>query len=103
MENSEVAELYKLIPIGTSVTIVDGVYGNFGKGFRDLKSGMYGSDIMQIQKYLKEKGFFIGNPNGKFGSETEKAVQKYCKENKLYIRKTIDVELQKHMGFELID
>ena len=103
MNNDEVAELYKTVPIGTKVTIVDGIYGAFGKGLRDLKSGMYGSDVMEIQKRLKQMGFFNGNPNGKFGIETERAVQKYCKENNLYIRKTIDIELQKHMGFELID
>ena len=53
MNNSEVAELYKIVPVGTKVTIVDGVYGPFGKGFRDLKSGMYGADVMEIQKKLK--------------------------------------------------
>ena len=103
MDNNDVAELYKIIPIGTRVTIVDGVYGVFGRGFRDLKSGMYGADVMEIQKKLKELGFFSGNPNGKFGIETEKAVQKYCKANKLYLRKVIDIELQKQMGFEEID
>lgn len=103
MNNDEVAELYNIVPIGTKVTIVDGVYGDFGKGLRNLRSGMYGADVMQIQRRLKELGFFNGNPNGKFGAETEKAVQKYCKENGLYIRKTIDVELQKHMGFEPTD
>ena len=103
MDNNDVAELYKIIPIGTRVTIVDGVYGVFGRGFRDLKSGMYGADVMEIQKKLKELGFFSGNPNGKFEIETEKAVQKYCKANGIYSRKTIDVNLQKHMGFELID
>ena len=103
MNNDEVAELYKIVPIGTKVTIVDGVYGVFGKGLRNLKSGMYGSDVLQIQKKLKELGFFNGNPNGKFGIETEKAVERYCKENELYTRKTIDIELQKHMGFNLVD
>lgn len=103
MENSEVAELYKIIPIGTKVTIVDGPYGPFGKGFRYLKSGMYGSDVFEIQKRLKELGFFTGLINGKFGLETEMAIQKYCKANKLYIRKNIDVELQIHMGFILYD
>ena len=103
MNNEEVEKLYKIIPIGTKVTIVDGPYGAFGKDFRDLKSGMYGSDVLEIQKRLKELGFFNSVPNGKFGSETEKAIQKYCKANGLYVRKTIDVELQKHMGFELID
>ena len=54
MDNNEVAELYRIIPIGTKVTIVDGPYGAFGKGFRYLKSGMYGSDVFEIQKRLKE-------------------------------------------------
>ena len=103
MKNEEVAELYKLVPVGTKVVIVDGVYGPFGKGFRNLKSGMYGSDVLEIQKKLKELGCFGGNPNGKFGKETENAVKKYCKENGLASRKTIDIELQKHMGFNLID
>ena len=58
MDNSEVAELYKIVPIGTKVTIIDGVYGAFGKGLRNLKSGMYGSDVLEIQKRLKQLGFF---------------------------------------------
>ena len=62
MNNSEVAELYKIVPVGTKVTIVDGVYGPFGKGFRDLKSGMYGADVMEIQKKLKKLGFFARKP-----------------------------------------
>ena len=35
-----------------------GIYGAFGKGLRNLKSGMYGSDVMEIQKTLKSLGFF---------------------------------------------
>ena len=103
MNNSEVAELYKILPYGTKVTIVDGVYGAFGKGFRYLKSGMYGADVYEIQKKLKELGFFLTEPNGKFGTETENAVKKYCKAKGLYVKKTIDIEMQKQMGFELID
>jgi len=103
MKNEEVAELYKIIPIGTKVVIVDGCYGVFGKGFRYLESGNYGSDVLEIQKKLKKLGFFTATPNGKFGSETENAVQKYCKANNLYVRKTIDIELQKYMGFILMD
>lgn len=58
MKNSEVAELYKILPVGTEVIIIDGIYGPFGNGFRNLKSGMYGSDVMEIQKRLKELGYF---------------------------------------------
>ena len=103
MINDEVAELFKIIPIGTKVTIIDGPYGPFGKGFRYLESGMYGSDVFEIQKKLKELGFFNENPNGKFGLATEQAIKKYCKANNLYTRKTIDPELQKKMGFELFE
>ena len=103
MNNDEVAELFKIIPIGTKVTIIDGPYGPFGKGFRYLESGMYDSDVFEIQKKLKELGFFNENPNGKFGLATEQAIKKYCKANNLYTRKTIDPELQKKMGFELFE
>jgi len=103
MNNEDVAELYSIVPYGTKVTIVNGPYGDFGTGFRSLKSGMYGSDVLRIQKKLKELGFFIGNPNGKFGGETEKAVKAYCKANGLYVGKTISPELQTHMGFYLMD
>ena len=103
MNNEDVAELYKIISYGTKVVIINGPYGDFGTGFRNLKSGMYGSDILRIQEKLKELGFFNGTPNGKFGSETEKAIQKYCKENNLYERKIIDIKLQEHMGFYLMD
>ena len=58
MNNNDVSELYKIIPVGTKVVIVNGVYGPFGNGFRYLKSGMYGSDVMEIQKKLKALGFF---------------------------------------------
>ena len=54
MDNKEVAELYNLVPIGTKVTIIEGPYGEFGKGYRVLKSGMYGSDVLEIQKKLKK-------------------------------------------------
>ena len=65
MNNNDVAELYKAIPIGTQVIIIDGVYGAFGKGFRNLKSGMYGSDVLEIQKKLKELGYFNRNTKRK--------------------------------------
>lgn len=103
MNNNEVSELYKIVPIGTKVIIIDGVYGDFGKSLRNLKSGMYGSDVMQIQKRLKELGFFNGTPNGKFGSQTEEAVKKFCRANGLYETKVISTSLIEKMGFILMD
>ena len=103
MKNEEAAQLYAMIPIGTKVTIVDGPYGVFGKGFRYLKSGMYGSDVKAIQERLKEIGFFQGDTNGIYGATTEEAVKAYCKAEQIPVHKTINPQLQKRMGFELID
>ncbi len=103
MENNDVAELYSIVPVGTKVTIMDGPYGSFGNGFRELKSGMYGADVFEIQKRLKKLGFFNDEPNGKFGVKTEEAIKEYCCKNNLYERKIIDIEIQQHMGFELIE
>ncbi|MGN1301954.1 MAG: L,D-transpeptidase family protein [Clostridia bacterium] len=88
MNNDDVAELYSTVPVGTKVVIVNGPYGDFGTGFRDLKSGMYGSDVMQIQKRLKELGFFSGTPNRKIWLRNRKSSTKIlpskwaiCKKN----------------------
>lgn len=64
---------------------------------------MYGSDVYEIQKKLKKLGFFRDSPNGKFGPTTEQAIKKYCESNNIYVRKVIDPELQKNMGFQLFE
>lgn len=96
MNNDEVAELYKIVPIGTKVTIIDGVYGKFGKGLRNLKSGMYGSDVLEIQKRLKELGFFNRKYKWKVWYRNRKSSTKvlqgkwviHAKNNKYRITKT---------------
>ena len=73
MNNKDVAELYKIVPHGTPVIVEDGAYGDFGDGFRYLKPGMYGSDVMQIQKRLAELGYFRGHANGRYESSLSEA------------------------------
>ena len=76
MDNNDVKELYKVVPIGTKVVIIDGVYGAFGKCFRNLKSGMYGSDVLEIQKKLKELGYFIRKSKWKIWKGDRKCYRK---------------------------
>lgn len=101
--NRDAAELYKYIPHGTKVVIINGCYGPFGQGFRILKSGMYGSDVMEIQKRLKELGFFHGYINGRFDSSLSSAVLEFKRENKLRIDNNIYPETMNKMGFVLFD
>jgi len=76
MNNNDVEKLYSIIPYGTKVTIINGPYGSFGTGFRNLKSGMYGSDVKKIQEKLKELGFFKGTPNRKIWWRNRKSSTK---------------------------
>lgn len=87
MNNDDVAELYRIIPVGTKVVIANGSYGDFGTGFRDLKSGMYGSDVLQIQKKLKELGFFIGTPNRKIWFRNGKSSTKILQGKRVICKK----------------
>lgn len=41
------------------------------------KRGSTGSTVSQIQKLLKEQGFYSGDVDGVYGSRTEEAVKKY--------------------------
>lgn len=79
MKNEDVRELYKMVPHGTPVTIV---YPSIP--FRQIKNGDIGSDVYNIQKKLKEKGYYKGYVSGKYTLETQQAVAKYQKEKKLY-------------------
>ena len=79
MKNKDVRELYKMIPHGTTVTIV-----YEGRPFRAMKSGDVGSDVREMQLALKTLGYFNGYADGKFGAILKKSVQKFQKDNKLY-------------------
>ena len=99
MNNDDVAELYKIVPYGTKVVITDGPYGNFGKGFRNLKSGMYGSDVMEIQKKLKELGFFTGTANRKIWRRNRKSSSKLLQGKQFICKKNNRYRTSKTYGF----
>lgn len=102
--SEDAAEIYNLVPHGTKVIITDGPYGPFGKGFRKITPGMYGADVLEIQKYLKAKGYYTGPCNGIYdGLEFLTAVYKYQSDNGFTISNTITPSLIKSMGFKLID
>lgn len=50
MRNSDVEEIYEQVHIGSTVIITNGLYGPFGYGFRMIKPGDRGSDVLEIQK-----------------------------------------------------
>ena len=98
MNNKDVAELYEIIAIGTKVTIVDGVYGSFGKGLRTLKSGMYGADVLEIQKKLKKLGFFNRKSKWKIWGRNRKSSTKILQRKWLIFKKNNRYRITKTYG-----
>lgn len=103
MKNSEVAELYKIIPYGTTVIVWGGPYGNFGSYLRTLKPGMTGSDVYQLQIMLRARGYYNSKPNGTYNDYFKSVVHKFQKDNSLPISDTISYSFYSKLGIKLID
>lgn len=79
MKNSDVRELYKIVPQGTIVRIEQK-----NRIFRTMKSGDVGSDVLEVQKALKKLGYYQGYPDGRFGNILKNSVKKFQKDHRLY-------------------
>ena len=80
MKNADVKELFKLLPYGTSVEIV---YENIP--FRTMRHGDVGSDVLEVEKALKEMKYYGGSTDGVFGDSLTASIKKFQKENGLYV------------------
>lgn len=90
MLNKDVEELYKIVDIGTNVIIYGGPYGLYTNQFRHLKPGDRGSDVYEVQKRMKERGYYSQTVDGVYGEGMKAAVIKFRKDNKLRIIHDID-------------
>ena len=99
MYNKDVSELYKFIPHGTRVTITQGLYGPFGSYYRILKSGTRGADVYAVQAKLKQMGFYNGYVSGIYGVDTDHAINRFQKKNKLAARNRIHIAEYTKLGF----
>ncbi|HHV78220.1 MAG TPA: L,D-transpeptidase family protein [Firmicutes bacterium] len=73
MFNSDVADLFDLVPVGTSVSIVG--YVPQAAVERDLKPGHTGIDVQYVQFRMKQLGFDPGPSDGYFGKRMNAAVK----------------------------
>lgn len=99
MYNRDVKELYKIVPHGTPVVIVNGPFGPFGRGFRSIEPGDRGADVMAIQQRLKELGYFKGWVSGIYDDDLKYAVHKFQKDNNLPVTNTVNKKTWEKMGF----
>lgn len=94
MRNADVKELYKMVPHGTLVTIINENYV-----FRNMRNGDVGSDVLEMQKRLKVLGYYNGSPDGIFGNGLMDGVKKIQKASKLHVTGVINKQTyQRIMG-----
>ena len=103
MENRDVRELYRLVPIGTQVVITGGAYGPFDKELPILIPGDRGSDVLEVQRRLKRMGCYSGELDGIFGPEMEKALYKLQKDSRLPQKNMITMNEYLAMGIYQMD
>lgn len=103
MLNRDVEDLYEYVKVGMIVAIYGGPYGAFEKGLITLKPGDRGASVLEIQRKMKEKGYYPGKLDGIYGEGMKQYVMKYKKDNELKINHDINDELYKKLGIILVD
>jgi len=98
MYNRDIQDLYNIVPLGTPVIITNGPYGPFGTGFRELKPGDRGADVLAVQEKLKELGYYNGRLSGIYGEDLKNAIHKFQKDHNLTVKNTVTREDYHAMG-----
>ncbi len=99
MYSRDAAELYRTVPVGTPVVIVNGSFGPFGRGFRVIDVGDRGADVAAVQKRLKELGFYHGSVDGIYQDGTKRALHQFQKACGLPVKNQITRKDMHSMGF----
>ncbi|RUT35781.1 hypothetical protein EJP77_01830 [Paenibacillus zeisoli] len=98
MRNSDVMELFNMVPIGTKVTIYGHVLGDPDHDPRTLAEGDVGGDVQLIQSRLKSAGYFTGISNGKFRSDTTIALKKFQRDRHLAPNGVVSFKVYEELG-----
>jgi hypothetical protein len=99
MHNRDVIELFDLVDVGTPVIIRNGPYGPFGTGFRTLIPGDRGSDVLAVERRLKELGYYQYGESGIYGEGLKDALLRFQGDRSLPVDNCIDIDDYKAMGF----
>lgn len=103
MRNSDVEEVYDLVEEGSSVAITNGVYGAFGNGFRTLRPGDRGADVLEVQKRLSKKGYYKGELDGIYGEYMKEGLISFLKHNNIELTDRINEKIYNELDIYLMD
>lgn len=103
MFNKDVEDLYEYVKYGMVVSIYSGPNDPFQNGLVTLKPGDRGSDVLGVQRKMKEIGYYPGELDGIYGEGMKVYVMKFRKDNDLTISHYIDKDFYKKLGIILTD
>lgn len=103
MRNSNIESLYDKVSIGTAVIITNGPYGPFAYGYRDLKPGHRGADVLEVQKRLYYFGYYNDSIDGIYGEGMKSGLVNFLKDNNMDLTDTITKEVYESLGIMLIE
>lgn len=103
MFNNDIEDLYKYVNVGTIVVIQCELYGAYNGGYRYLKPGDRGADVLEVQRLLKVKGYYSGSIDGVYGDGMKAGIIQFREENNLETSHDIDYKFYKKIGMDLFD
>lgn len=103
MFNKDIEELYEYVKYGMTVRIYSGPNDPFKNGLITLKPGDRGSDVFEVQRKMKDNGYYPGVLDGIYGDSMKEYVIKFRKDNNLAISHDIDSEFYEKLGIRLVD
>ncbi len=103
MRNEDIEELYSIISNDTIVKISNGLYGPFGQGFRKLRPGDIGADVLEVQKRLNQKGYYMDSLDGIYGENMKKALIAYLKDKNIPLTDSIDYDIYTDLNIILME
>lgn len=103
MRNPDIEDLYDKVKLDTRVIIRNGDYGIFGNGFRILKPGDRGSDVLEVQKRLNQAGFYLSEFDGIYGEEMKKSLIDFLNHKNIPLTDKIGEEIYKELNIILME
>lgn len=95
MHNNDVEDLYPKVRIGTTVIIYGGPCGLLYNTRRVLLPGNTGTDVLEVQRVLKQRGYYKGSLNGIYNDSTKEAVLSFKSDHKLHLSNEVDLQMYK--------
>ena len=104
LRNQDVEDLYKYVKVGTPVAIINGAMGPFGYGFKPIKPGDFGADVMEVQRRLQALGYYeLEVLNGRYGKYMEMVLYHFQADNGVTKNPVITYETFKKLGIIMME